>query len=661
MAKSCGFEPVFTRIVGVFISVFLLLGDGFPATVVLRDTSRPVFLNTQLAGLPGAMFAEQALSAIALDGRWMSILRHVPNPVRSLQGYRPQGGGRVAGKIIPLRIAAARGRVIEAPPVEERGAVDRFIIDGISRYYSRHPQASRRKITFALVDTTGFPNAARAYKKPGLLFSKIVLDKAEMETLARYYAEGGQADFRAARWLLDLRLGHELSHSNRILGNPIAVIGGLFSIISGIFIQRLHGNPQNVEFVMRLGVLASLSFLTFAIGGYLMTRDELEENRLIARDAGRHKNLFDESKRDYWEVRQLLEKEPALSSLKAYFMTFEQLDHPSTLEQGRKSWSDFFARTDGARWWPGVRTMPAPHSNNRTNATSIHMAIVEANRLFKHGQIYPAIILLEELITDLEKAGRDFDLLKDKWNQRYPTDLQVALTDENASTLTAYARLLLESLRSNPNSKPVIKSPEDPKLDPIEWSILEGLQQNRETERAAKSSERPGPPPLDCLMEQFEAQRLARTMSHEFKVQVANDPLLRRATHGQLEITIHLKGEYPDVDHVLEEIVKQYPGLEALSFMWNLRIDGKSVDRIIDTVLPGQHIKIVRSKKNPIWPLLVAAFSMLIFVMPLPQLLWPGKYVDASFVSPAIFVLENIRAPKLHSPNSQSTPVLRAA
>ena len=249
------------------------------------------------------------------------------------------------------------------------------------------------------------------------------------------------------------------------------------------------------------------------------------------------------------------------------------------------------------------------HSDNElpkytgAGATSIHGAIVDANTLLKDGRGKEAIELLTDLIGDLETAYKSQDIqpLMEKWNDRYPSSLEVDLLIQDIPRFIGYAKELLEALRRYPNeSRSIVEIANDP-----DSPVFKEIEKAHETHRGS-------PAPIEWFKEQMLIQKQMEGTTHDFSIRVPDHPVIRLATGGQETISIHLKGEYPDVDHILTELLKQCPQLEELSFMWDIRIDGNSPKNGTETVLPGQSIEIAPSRIRSIWPILKIISTIII-------------------------------------------------
>ena len=229
-----------------------------------------------------------------------------------------------------------------------------------------------------------------------------------------------------------------------------------------------------------------------------------------------------------------------------------------------------------------------------SGATSIHRAIVDANGLFKDGEYADGLRLTEELLADLERAEKEqaIEPLMDKWNERYPSELEVDLLLSDLPKFIGYAQGLQKAFQIRLGPGPSITNEQDAAL------------------RSRLTA------PFDLFMDELDIQKqIVSKMTYEFRIEIPDVAVIRQATGGQASVLIRLRGVYPDVDHILEELIRQCPLLEELSFIWDLSIDKTPVDSGVQTVISGQRLEIVHSKVNAIWWILRTAFSVLLIVL----------------------------------------------
>jgi hypothetical protein len=221
--------------------------------------------------------------------------------------------------------------------------------------------------------------------------------------------------------------------------------------------------------------------------------------------------------------------------------------------------------------------LPAPGLPRYAGAgeTSIHKAIRQAQEWLAQGKHLESMILLEELRDDLIRAREteEIDALMNKWNARFPSDLEVdVIAAPHLDEFVNEVRTLLESIPEPAESL------EDARFEA--W-LLEAVKLGlwRATEKIGYDSL------ADMVRDYMDAGKVETILT----VDVAEP--LREIFGGMAEIKVAVTG-FPTVANIIFELEKQHTML--LGQPWALRIE-PDVDSSSDLVLPSQKLTLTVS------------------------------------------------------------------
>jgi hypothetical protein len=244
-------------------------------------------------------------------------------------GVRTQGGGQLIGDEVPLGLRIDGKFLKTAKPVADLSLEVRLIsltvMGSILRYLGASKNAS-----FYLIDIPeeNKEKAAHAFRyRPWYWFggSRIVLDNQEIKTLVDVNQNGTPREKEAARWLLDLRVHHELAHSSgftrdqksqasRIVAIAVAALSMLVLGLTYSFWQT----PPALWIPLAVSILLTY----YGAGIYFMrtqNKDTEEERRIIWGDFNKIKTLIENNPSLDSDVRKLLENHQELEHFLKYF------------------------------------------------------------------------------------------------------------------------------------------------------------------------------------------------------------------------------------------------------------------------------------------------------------------------------------------------------
>lgn len=210
--------------------------------------------------------------------------------------------------------------------------------------------------------------------------------------------------------------------------------------------------------------------------------------------------------------------------------------------------------------------------------TSVHKAILEAERLIIEGKRLEGFSLLIELRRDLTTALATgaIEPLMDMWNRRYPSDNPVDLLLSDIEAFLRYVTTLL--LRAGPPAEP----------DAFSQSWREAIA--RDLQAALRESG------YGSVEDMLEAHMAAGQMETVCRVKLRER---WAAVFGSGELSVSVRGR-PSVSALLAALDEQYPRLRDRS--WGLLIYPPlaSAD---DTVLPEHELTLIDpiQESGPYW------------------------------------------------------------